>query len=317
VHRRSPIASPSASARLLVLAMVVACGHGAEPSTRAAPAQAGVRATAVIDSHVHLAFWPVADELAAAGVVAAVDLGAPFEGGATAGPLRLVEATPLLTRPGGYPMNEWDPGGFGLGCDEAACVEAVIARAATRGRRVVKLALGPDGLDATLVPVAVAAAHRRGMKVAAHAMSELEVRLAADSGVDVLAHTPLGQVSDETVAAWGRDQRAVISTLAAFGGKPLAVENLRRLRAAGATVLYGTDLGNSRVAAVDPEELRLLAAAGLDGAAVVAAMTTVPAAYWGIDLAADTYVRLARDPAVDPAGYAAPLEVWIAGKQLR
>ena len=34
----------------------------------------------------------------------------------------------------------------------------------------------------------------------------------------------------------------VISTLEAFGGRSSTVENLRQLRAAGATVLYGTDI---------------------------------------------------------------------------
>ena len=47
---------------------------------------------------------------------------------------------------------------------------------------------------------------------------------------------------------------AVVSTLAAFGGSPAAVDNLRRLHAAGATVLYGTDLGNTRDAGPSAEE---------------------------------------------------------------
>jgi hypothetical protein len=47
-------------------------------------------------------------------------------------------------------------------------------------------------------------------------------------------------------------------------------------------VLYGTDLGNRRVIGVDPEEVALLRAAGLDDAAIAAAMTTAPARFWGI-----------------------------------
>src|ERR1700760_3589849 len=69
-----------------------------------------------------------------------------------------------------------------------------------------------------------------------------------------------GGPAGATVAA-GRG-RAVISTLAAFGGSPAAVDNLRRLRAAGATVLYGTDLGNLDVAGPSEPEIALPARAG-------------------------------------------------------
>lgn len=307
-------------ARAVVVAAAVgvaACGRsGAPAKDQAAP---GVRAAPVIDSHVHLSFVKVADELARNGVVAAVDLGAPIETvGKGAAPLAaLVQAGPMLTRPDGYPINAWDPGGFGQPCDDAACVEASVAAVAARGGRVVKLALGPDGLDAALVPVAVAAAHARSMKVAAHALSDDEARLAATAGCDLLAHTPVRPLSDETVAAWRG--RAVISTLLAFGGYESTVDNLRRLRAAGVTVLYGTDLGNTSTAAVDPAELRLLSDAGLDSAAIVAAMTTVPADYWGLTgaLGDDTYVRVPHDPISNPQSYLEPLQVWIDGKQIR
>ena len=54
----------------------------------------------------------------------------------------------------------------------------------------------------------------------------------------------------------------MISTLAAFGGSDAAIENLRQLRAAGVTVLYGTDLGNQRDAGPSADELALLRRAG-------------------------------------------------------
>jgi len=294
-------------------AVVIACGRAAPAQEQAAPPP-GVRAAPVIDSHVHLSYWSVADRLARAGVVAAVDLGAPIEtvGNGAAPLLTLLQAGPMLTRPGGYPINAWDPGGFGQACADAICVEAAIAAVAARGGRVIKLVVGSDGLDPSLVPVAVAAAHRRNMKVAVHALDDAHARLAATSGCDLLAHTPLMPLADETIVAWRG--RAVISTLAAFGGHPDTVDNLRRLRAAGVTILYGTDLGNTRIAGVDPEELRLLAAAGLDSTAIVAAMTTTPASYWNLSFGDSTYVRLATS---DPSAYLEPLQVWINGTQLR
>ena len=49
--------------------------------------------------------------------------------------------------------------------------------------------------------------------------------------------------------------------------------------AAGATVLYGTDFGNTSHLGVDPAEIAALQAAGLDGAAILAAGTSAPAGY--------------------------------------
>jgi imidazolonepropionase-like amidohydrolase len=124
------------------------------------------------------------------------------------------------------------------------------------------------------------------------------------------------------VAAWRG--RAVVSTLAAFGGSDAAVDNLRRLHAGGVTVLYGTDLGNSQVAGVDPRELVLLAAAGLSTDEILAALTRRPAAYWGFaDLgtiavsAPANLVLLAADPLASPATLAAPTRVFLDGAAAR
>ena len=282
---------------------------------------AGVLAPSVIDSHVHLAYWPVADRLAAAGVAAVVDLGAPLEALDDVAPLTVLGSGPMLTGPGGYPMGAWDPGGFGAGCADRACVEGAVAAAAERGARVIKLVFASDGLAPALAAVAVAAAHARGLLVAAHALDEEAAAAAAAAGCDLLAHTPVGPLTDATVAAWAKG--AVVSTLATFGGGHDAIGNLRRLRAAGTTVLYGTDLGNARVAGVDLEELEYLAEAGLDAGAVVDAMTSTPARYWklaGLGAAQPgpdaSFVILPRDPRVDPAAYAIPVAVYLRGTRL-
>jgi imidazolonepropionase-like amidohydrolase len=117
------------------------------------------------------------------------------------------------------------------------------------------------------------------MKVAVHALSAASAELAGRSGADILAHTPLEPLPASTVQLWGH--RAVITTLAAFGGSRAAIDNLRALRAAGATVLYGTDLGNLHDAGPSAREMALMKQAGMDDAAVADAMTTVPLRYWG------------------------------------
>ncbi len=264
----------------------------------AAPAPDATRWPPIIDSHVHLSFDPVAERLAAHGVAAAVDLAAPERALGAGAPITVLRAGPMLTHPGGYPLDAWGSDGYGLGCADERCVKDTVDRLAREGARVIKVALDGDGLDPALLPAAVAAAHAHHLKVAAHALSDASAAAAASAGVDVLAHTPVEPLADATVAAWRG--RAVISTLAAFGGSDAAVANLRALRAAGATVLYGTDLGNLRVDGPSGDELALLRAAGLDDAAIAAAMTTTPAAYWGIAFdPKTTYLVVDRDPRRD------------------
>jgi len=278
---------------------------------------------AFIDSHVHLAYLPTAEGLARGGVAAAVDLAAPLDAlGADAGPLEVRWAGPMLTVTGGYPTTSWGAGGYGIPVDAPAAADAAVAQVVAAGATLVKVPLtGTPTLDTDTLRAIVAAAHGRGLRVVAHALSDAEARRAAEAGVDGLAHTPTAALSDATVAAWAG--RFVVSTLAAFGGGDTAVDNLRRLRGAGAEVLYGTDHGNLSASGIVAAELRLLGAAGLDGAAILRAGTDAPAAVWGFagrgalgPGARADFLLLDGDPWVDPAVLASPAAVWLGGVPL-
>jgi imidazolonepropionase-like amidohydrolase len=274
---------------------------------------------AVVDSHVHLAFRGADERLVKAGVGAAVDLAAPLDQLLTIEGLEAVHAGPMIAAPGGYPTQSWGRGGYGAECATADDVATAIAAAAAAGARVVKLSLGhaPE-LSAAQLARAVEEAQGRGIKVAVHALSDDAAARAATLGADVLAHTPTEPLSPATVAAWSG--RAVISTLAAFGASPAAVDNLRRLHDAGATVLYGTDLGNSRPMGIQREEIAALAAAGLSPEAIVAAMTSAPSVFWGVSTGAMVVGRPARllvldvDPLLDPTALAQPRLVILGGE---
>ncbi len=272
----------------------------------------------IVDSHVHVTYWPVADKLATSGIATVVDLAAPESAFATRFPIRVITAGPMLTRPDGYPLDSWGADGYGIACSDAACVTTTIDRMASKGARIVKLALGDNGLDPALVPAAIAHAHEKKMKIAVHALDDASARLAGTAGADLLAHTPAEPLTEATVAAW--KGKAVISTLAAFHA-PDAPDNLRKLRAAGCTVLYGTDLGNLRDAGPSSEEIALLRRAGLDDAAITAAMTTTPAAFWGLPpIAAGndaSFLLLDRDPRTDASTLLEPQGVWLQGKRVR
>ncbi len=301
--------------KLAALALLAACGSATSVAPVAAKAY---RSPAIVDSHVHLTLWPVDAELAAAGVLFAVDLAAPDRAlGQPTALHTLVRSGPMLTHEAGYPLDAWGADGYGFGCAANACLTARLDALAAQHVRVVKLALDDDGLDPALVPFAVEAAHARHLKVAVHALSDAAAKLAGRAGADVLAHTPIEPLSDETIALWA--DRAVISTLAAFGGSDTAIENLRKLRAAGVTVLYGTDLGNLRDAGPSAQEVALLARAGMSAAEIVDAMTTVPLRYWEITPPENqkTFLVLDGDPHTDIRFLLAPREVWSRGKRLR
>lgn len=300
---------------LRVVALILMSCSGTRPAPEPQAAAQDIKWPLIIDSHVHVSYWPVADQLAATGIGAVVDLASPEAAlSTTASRLTVIAAGPMLTRPNGYPLDSWGSDGYGIGCADVPCVERTIDRLASKGARVIKLALGDDGLDPALVEPAVKRAHTRGLKVAVHALDDASARLAGDAGVDVLAHTPAEPLSDATIAVW--KTKAVISTLAAFGA-PAAVDNLRKLRAAGATILYGTDLGNLRDAGPSSQEIALLRQAGLDDAAITAAMTTTPAAFWKLPANDSSFLLLERDPRRDASVLLAPKGVWLAGHRVR
>ncbi|MCB9598233.1 MAG: amidohydrolase family protein [Sandaracinaceae bacterium] len=278
---------------------------------------------AFIDSHVHLAYLPRGPQLAAGGVAAAVDLASPIAFLETdPAPLRLVRAGPMIGAPDGYPTTSWGRDGYGVACTDAASCRDAVDRAITAGAGVIKISLGagPDLDDASIAAI-VERAHDAGVRVAVHALGDADAARAARLGADVLAHTPTAPLEPATIDAWS--SRAVVSTLGAFGGGVGAIENLRRLREAGATVLYGTDLGNTSTASIDGRELALLEQAGLDGAAILAAATSAPAAFWGLDDLgalepgrAASFLLLDADPLEDPSTLTAPAVVVLDGHRL-
>jgi imidazolonepropionase-like amidohydrolase len=200
----------------------------------------------------------------------------------------------FLTAPGGYPVGrQW----AAEGCvrEVAAIIgherwalplpaETAVSEQRAFGASVIKVALnavaGPVFDRATLDAI-VAAAHERGLPVVAHVEGDGMTRHAIDAGVDVLAHTPFTErIDDELVARAVAAGQRWISTLFVTGYGAVtpeferAVDNLRRFRAAGGRVLYGTDLGNGeQPLGVNPAELAALTMAGLEASELIAAIT--------------------------------------------
>ena len=274
-----------------------------------------------IDSHVHLAYVPdLAPELASSGIVAVLDLAAPLRTlSVDHAPLRVLNAGPMITAVNGYPLNSWGADGYGLGVDTPAAGTAAVEALVKASVNAIKVPLTEEPtLDDATVRAVVSAAHAHGLKVFSHAVDDANAARAAADGIDVLAHTPTEALTAATLAAW--QSRTVISTLGAFGGSAAALKNLRDLRSGGARVLYGTDFGNTRETGVQSSEITLLMQAGLDGAAIVAAGTLVPAAFLGLtDLGSlevgkrASFMVLTADPELDPHTLSEPLAVYVDG----
>lgn len=337
----SPTASPDASALGGPVRLVNARAPGGAPlalvldgpyirtSSAALTPQPGKRVIdlggryvvpAFIDAHVHLAYLPEATAMARGGVAGVLDLAAPLAfSPARARPLTLAWSGPMITAVGGYPTRDWGSDGYGLECATATEAIAAVDLLAERGARVIKVPItGTPTLDDQSLAAVTTRAHALGLRVVAHALRQDDVRRAIRADVDILAHTPLEPLSDEVIALFGA--RTVISTLAAFGGSAVTVDNLRRLRRGGAQVWYGTDFGNTRMPGIQAEELRLLAAAGLDGRAIVEAATRAPATALGFtELGAldagrrASFLIVDEDPYVRPETLTRPSAVWIDG----
>jgi imidazolonepropionase-like amidohydrolase len=181
---------------------------------------------------------------------------------------------------------------------------ATAAEAAAVARKL--LAEGVDGIkifasapSGTTFPeggfaAVVAEAHRAGKPVFVHPNTGAEVLAALRAGVDVIAHTtPSTGPWDETLRDAIRQSKAALTpTLALWKyyarhepirARDKTVETelgqLRDWIAAGAAVLFGTDLG-----AIDPDpgdEYALMAQAGMSFRQILDSLTTAPAARFG------------------------------------
>jgi imidazolonepropionase-like amidohydrolase len=275
---------------------------------------------AFIDSHVHISYLQVGAELPNHGVAAVVDMAAPITAfGAAIASLVVLRSGPMITAPGGYPTTTWGSGGYGLEVATSAEAQKAVDDLYGAGAALIKFPLTqPPSLDLETASAVAERAHALGLKVAVHALDATAAATAASAGADVLAHTPTQALSAETIEAF--EGRTVVSTLAAFGASDVAVDNLRRLREGNVTVLYGTDLGNTRSAGIQPDEIALLASAGLSPQGIIDAGTSVPADYWGLsELGAiapgkrASFVILPSDPLLDPGVLTAPEAVYIDG----
>lgn len=246
-----------------------------------------------------------------------------IETGEVAGP-RLRSVGEAMVGPGAMPSDA-DLRRMGFTPFDAPEVTSVRrARVATRrlaaaGVHGIKIHMQPGDptFPASAIPAVVAEAGRAGKPVFLHPHTTADALAASRSGVDVIAHTTPGSGpwDGETVAALLDRPVALTPTLSLWAryGAPtsrdrlvdVAVEQLRCWSRAGGVVLFGTDFG--AVSADPTTEYVLMSRAGMSFRAILASLTTAPAAILGgptagrvtVGAPADLVV-LGRDPSDDP-----------------
>ncbi|KAB8180154.1 amidohydrolase family protein [Microbispora catharanthi] len=191
----------------------------------------------LVDAHVHL--LPGCTQLAAVfGVTTVIDM---FSKSETIDPERAAVAAsergrgPVLadmrtssvgaTAPGGHPTIAYAPFPYVTGpLDAASFVAGRVAEGATHIKVIYDDGSGAmldiPALDVRTIEALVAAAHKRGLPVVAHASSAAGAVTVARCGVDVLAHAPFDRMTDRQIGDVARCGVAVIATLSIIDGFP-------------------------------------------------------------------------------------------------
>jgi imidazolonepropionase-like amidohydrolase len=174
-----------------------------------------------------------------------------------------------------------------------AAAIASVQRNISVGTEIIKLFTGSIIAPGRVVPMstpiasaAVAEAHRHHQLVFTHPTNLEGIRVAVDSGVDILAHVPevIDGIDDRLLQNLVAHHMAMIPTLKLFAGDA-DIAGIRsvvfRFQRLGGVLMFGTDTGFLTDYDMG-EEYRQLALAGLGFRQILTMLTTAPAERFGV-----------------------------------
>ncbi len=202
-----------------------------------------------------------------------LELRQQIDDGELEGP-RLVLVGPILTAPGGHPVNNF-PGGSDWVIENATrqlsdpnLARQEVARLAAAGVDGIKVVYsagrfgGVPKMRRDVLEAIVQEAHRRGLRVVAHIATAGEIQEAVEVGVDGVEHGTTDALSDALLQRMVTAGMVYVPTLAVEQREswlPQLQANLKRVADAGVPIALGTDTNGAGV----HRELELMVEAGL------------------------------------------------------
>lgn len=244
----------------------------------------------LIELHSHIRFQNIPEAVILEhGITTARDLGGPLLNSAPLpGQLRLLSAGPILTVPGGYPLNVFAHGHHGHGQGDGKEIgvalsnvteaQTAVGHLVANGASIIKVALEPGGesgapwsqhsqhghsqwpmLSGDLLKAITQTAHQAGKRVSAHLSENQGVKLALEAGVDEWAHMPCLKIDESLLKQAVTQGVTVISTLDTLSHCAGIHQNTERFAKWGGTILYGAEVAHNDIPwGFDSQELQLL-----------------------------------------------------------
>jgi len=216
-------------------------------------------------------------------------------------------AGPLITAPGGYPMTAFGDrigGNISLEVGDAEEAQQTAEFLLSDGADGLKVVVdsGPiprpwPTLNLEQVMALTETAHKHGKRVTAHVTKVDDAKIAADGGVDDLAHLPLETMPDELVAQLVEQDIVIIPTLHAVNHNmksrfsdeewsrvlEIRQKNLQKFLDQGGRIALATDYPNGSPQGMPVPEMLLMQEAGMTPMQILVSATQNAAVSIGLD----------------------------------